>query len=132
MRRAARVGGLAFVDRRAQARAPGRQRLVRLGQSHELQQVLVLAQPFAQPLRLADPHLAEAPPQRHHRLHLVAVGDDVLAQFVQVFGARVVPILWDHAARGAVAAGKPRGDLGEGQHMQRPELDGGVGMVEPA
>ena len=60
--RAARVHmrGPAFGDRRRQPRAPARQRLVRPGEALEHQQVLVLAEPVAQPLRLAGPHLARS------------------------------------------------------------------------
>ena len=69
----------------------GATRLVRLGQSRTS-----CSRSWSWPSRsrsrcaFADPHLAEAPPQRHHRLHLVAVVTMCLLQFVQVFGARVV------------------------------------------
>jgi hypothetical protein len=43
----------------------------------------MLAKPLSQPLRFRDPHFGEPLPQRLDDLHLVAMNDDQLAQFVQ-------------------------------------------------
>ncbi len=87
--------GPALGDRRREPRAPARQRLVRSGEALEHQQVLVLAEPVAQPLRLAGPHLDEARPQRLDDVHLVAMDHDALAQLVQLLAVGGRPIRRD-------------------------------------
>ena len=63
----------------------------------------MLAEPFAQPLRLRDPHLREPLPQRLHHLDLIAMDDDQLAQFVQGVRAGFRPALRHGAPRRAIA-----------------------------
>ena len=73
------VRGLALRDRRREPGAPMRQRLMWPGEPRQHVQVLVGAEPVAQPLRLGDPDLDELRPRRLHQFHLVAVLDDALA-----------------------------------------------------
>src|SRR5262249_36522930 len=63
-------------DQRREARAPGRERLMRGGEGRQYAQVVVRAQPVAQALRLLDPETAHARPQRLDQLELVAMLDD--------------------------------------------------------
>ena len=56
---------------------------MRRGEPGEHVEIVVGAQPVAQPLRLADPQLAQARPQRLDQLHLVTVLHHALAQLVQ-------------------------------------------------
>ncbi len=90
----------------------------------------MLAEPIAQPLGLADPHLAEARPQRRDNLHLVAMGDDALAQLVQLRAIRIRPAFRERVACGAIAAGQALGHVRESQNVQWPELDRGGGLVK--
>ena len=82
----------------------------------------MLPKPLAQPLRLRDPHLGEALPQRLHDLHLVTMNDDELAEFVQRIGAGMRPAVRHGAARFAVARGQLLGDVVEFQVVDRPAM----------
>src|SRR5262245_3695506 len=93
-----------FGDGGGEARAPARERLVRSRKARQHEQVLMLAQAIAQPLRLAAPHLDEARPQRLDDVDLVTVNDDPLAQLVQVFRLGALPIPGEKASRVAVEA----------------------------
>src|SRR5215471_19865608 len=67
------MGGPAFGDRGGQARAPASERLMRPREAGEHEHVLMLAEPIAQPLRLAAPYFDEARPQRLDDVDLIAV-----------------------------------------------------------
>ena len=103
---------------------------MRRDQSFEHQQVLMLAEPLAQALRFVDPHARIARPQRLDRLHLVAVGDDALAQFMQVFAVGTSPVGRQIAPRRAKAAREPLRHVGESQRVDRPMLDRTAGVIQ--
>ena len=75
---------LPLADHRLQPRAPTRQRLMRLGVARQHREVLNLAEPVAQLLRLAHPASPEPRPQRLDDLHLIAMHHHALAQLVQL------------------------------------------------
>ena len=94
-----RMLGLAIGDERQQARAPRRERLMRLGQMHQHREILERAEPVAQALRLVDPDAPEPRPGRLDQFHLVAMLDHAAAQFVQIVGVRAAPIVSGSALR---------------------------------
>ena len=115
-----------------EARAPGRERPVGHRQAREHEHVLMLAEPIAQPLRFAAPHLDEARPQRLDDVDLVAVDHHPFAQFVQFLA---VGRTANAPAAGVVLAIEAReliGDVVEGQGVKRPALDRVGGLVERA
>jgi hypothetical protein len=92
----------------------------------------MLAEPIAQPLRLAAPHFDEARPQRLDDVDLIAVDHDALAQLVQLLRVGIRPMRRDHPPRVAIEAGELIGDVVEGQGMKRPALDDDGRLVERA
>ena len=122
--------GLALRDRGRQSGAPMRQRLVRAGKTRQHEHVLMLAEPIAQPLRFADPHLDEARPERLDDLELVAVDDHAFAQFVQLLAVGRRPMRRQRSPRSPIAARELVGDVVEGQGVKRPALDRAGGLVE--
>src|SRR5262249_30950740 len=131
-RGARHMGGPAFGDRGRQTRAPARERLMRPREAGEHEHVLMLAEPIAQPLRLAAPHLDEARPQRLDDVDLIAVDHDALTQLVQFLGVGVRPMRRDQPPRVAIEAGELIGDVVEGQGMKRPALDDEGRLIEGA
>ena len=132
--RAARCASAAdaFGAGRRQARAPMRQRLMRLGEALQHFEVLALAEPAAQSLGFVGPHPAEARPQRLDQLHLIAHVDDALAQRVQFRGAGVRPVLRNAAgARCGRLSAELRCDRGKIERIERPLLDRGRRGIEP-
>src|SRR5262249_32437158 len=83
------------------------QRMVRRRHVGEHREILVGAEPLAQPLRLGDPDLADLRPQRLDQLHLVAVLDHALAQLVQLLGRGLPPIRGDGLADATRGLPKP-------------------------
>ena len=124
------VAALARGNRRLEPRAPGGERLAGFRELPQHLEILMLAEPLAQPLRLRDPHLGEPLPQRLHDLHLVAMDDDQLAQFVQGVGAGFRPALRNGAPRRAIARRQLLGDVGELERLDRPAVDGDLRIGE--
>src|SRR5712672_3813280 len=93
-------------------------------------EVLVMAEPVAQLLRLAHPGAADLRPQRNHQVHLVAVNDHALAQLVQRLRRRLRPISRNGLARACVGGGEPVGDGREGDMIERPAPRRGGRVIE--
>ena len=106
---------LPLADHRLQPRAPARQRLMRLGIARQHREVLILAEPVAQLLRLAHPAPPEPRPQRLDDLHLIAVHHHALAQFVQVVRAGRPPVVRNEVARPPIVLAQAFGHVGERQ-----------------
>ena len=68
-----------------------RQRLMRRRLRGEHFEILILAEPGPQPLRLVDPDARESRPDRLDQFHLVAMLDHAAAQFVQILAFGLVP-----------------------------------------
>ena len=96
---------LPLADHRLQPRAPTRQRLMRLGVARQHREVLILAEPVAQLLRLPHPAPPEPRPQRLDELHLIAMHHHALAQLVEVMRAGRPPVVRES---GGAPAGSPR------------------------
>ena len=122
----------AFGDRRRKPRAPACERLPRFCEACEHQRVLVLAEPVAQPLRFAAPHLNETRPQRLDDVDLITVDHDALAQFVQFLRVGGRPIRRKMPSRAAIETGELIGDVIEGQGGERPALDHRGRLIECA
>ena len=88
----------------------------------------MFAEPLAQSLRFAHPHLDEAPPERLDDLDLVAMVDDAFAQFVQFLRAGLLPHRRTRALGRTVAARESLCDLRKGKRLQRPAFDRGLGV----
>ena len=93
---------------------------MRLRQTGQQREILILAQLRAKPLGLFDPHSAHPWPQWLDQFHLIAMLNDALAQLVDFLGCCQGPIFRNAPPRPPVSCGEARGQIRKGHVIERP------------